>query len=113
MRPPASRTTRAQSNVPNWPFAEDCRASDGVAGVIDAAVVVPLVVFGQVGSGGRSAVSAADDSLGVVDARSGRLVADTGVGATPAAVAAGEGAYWVTNAGSHTVSRIDPGTTQI
>ncbi len=82
-----------------------------VAGVIAATVAVPLVVFGQGGSGGRSAVSAAGDSLGLVDARSGRIVADTGVGATPAAVAAGEGAYWVTNAGGNTVSRIDPGAT--
>ena len=82
-------------------------------GVIAAAVVVPLVVFGHGGSGGRSAVSAAGDSLGVVDARSGRLVADTGVGATPTAVAVGEGAYWVTNADGHTVSRIDPGTNAV
>ena len=64
-------------------------------------------------NGGRAAVSAAGDSLGVVDARSGRLVADTGVGATPTAVAAGEGAYWVTNAEGHSVSRIDPGTTNV
>ena len=84
-----------------------------LTGVIAAAVVVPLVVFGQGGSGGRSAVSAAGDSLAVVDARSGRLVAATGVGATPTAVAAGEGAYWVTNADRHTVSRIDSGTNAV
>ena len=84
-----------------------------LTGVIAAAVVVPLVVFGQGGSGGRSAVSPAGDSLGVVDARSGRLVALTGVGATPTAVAAGEGAYWVTNADGRSVSRIDPGTTAV
>ena len=84
-----------------------------LGGVIAAAVVVPLVVFGQGGSGGRAAVSPAGDSLAVVDARSGRLVAATGVGATPTAVAAGEGAYWVTNVGGHSVSRIDPGTTAV
>jgi YVTN family beta-propeller protein len=84
-----------------------------LAGVIATAVVVRLVGFGQGGSGGRSAVPAAGDSLGVVDARSGRLVARIGVGATPAAVAAGEGAYWVTNADGHSVSRIDPGTTAV
>jgi YVTN family beta-propeller protein len=81
-----------------------------LAGVIAAAVVVPVVVFD---SGGRSAVSAANDSLGVVDARSGRLVADTAVGAIPTAVAVGEGAYWVTNAEGHTVSRVDPGTNAV
>jgi YVTN family beta-propeller protein len=84
-----------------------------LAVVITAAVVVPLTVTGDGESEGRSAVSAAGDSLGVVDARSGRLVAATGVGATPTAVAAGEGAYWVTNAGGHTVSRIDPGTNAV
>jgi YVTN family beta-propeller protein len=84
-----------------------------LTGVITAVVVVPLLVFGEGGSGGRAAVSAAGDSLGVFDARSGRLVAHIGVGATPTAVAAGEGAYWVTNADGHTVSRIDSGTTVV
>jgi YVTN family beta-propeller protein len=79
-------------------------------GVIAAAVVVPFVVLGQ---GGRSTVSAAHDSLGVVDARSGRLVADTGVGPTPTGVAVGADAYWVTNADGDTVSRIDPGTNAV
>jgi YVTN family beta-propeller protein len=83
-----------------------------LTGVVATAAVVPLVVFGHGGSG-RSAVSAADDSLGIVDARSGRLVADTGVGATPTAVVAGEGAYWVTNADGDTVSRIDPRTNAV
>lgn len=84
-----------------------------LAGVIAAIVVIPLVVFGHRGSGGRSAVSGAGDSLGVVDAHSGRLVAETGVGATPTAVAAGEGAYWVANAEGHSVSRVDPGTNAV
>ena len=84
-----------------------------LVGVVAAAVVVPLVVFGHGGSEGRAAVSAAGDSLAVVDARSGRLVAATAVGATPTAVAAGEGAYWVTNADRHTVSRIDSGTNAV
>jgi YVTN family beta-propeller protein len=81
--------------------------------VVAATVVVALLVFGHGKSEGRSAVSATDDSLGVFDARSGRLVAHIGVGATPTAVAAGEGAYWVTNADGHSVSRIDPGTNAV
>ena len=83
-----------------------------LTGVIAATVVVLLMVFGHGGSG-RAAVSAAGDSLGVFKARSGRLVARIGVGATPTAVAAGEGAYWVTNADGHTVSRIDPATNAV
>ena len=81
--------------------------------VIAAAVVIPLVAFGHDGREGRSAVSAADDSLAVFDARSGRLVSDTGVGATPTAVSVGEGAYWVTNGDGRTVSRVDPETNAV
>jgi YVTN family beta-propeller protein len=80
-----------------------------LTGVIAAAVVVPLVVLG----GGRSAVSAAKDSLAIVDARSGRLVTGIGVGATPTAVTVGEGAYWVANVDGGTVSRIDPVTNAV
>jgi peptide/nickel transport system substrate-binding protein len=85
----------------------------GLAGVIVTAVVVPLLAFAHVPGGGRRGIGAADDSLAVVDSRSGRLVADIGVGATPTAVAAGDGAYWVTNADEHTVSRIDSGTNAV
>ncbi|HEY2556615.1 MAG TPA: ABC transporter substrate-binding protein [Diaminobutyricibacter sp.] len=84
-----------------------------LTGLIAAIVVIPLVVLGHGESGGRSAVATTGDSLAVVDARSGRLVAATGVGATPTAVAAGEGAYWVTNADGHSVSRIDPATSAV
>src|SRR5690349_5510546 len=57
-----------------------------LTGAIAAAVVIPLVVFGQ--GGDHAVVSVADDSLGVFDARSGRLLAATAVGAIPTAVAA-------------------------
>ena len=104
---------RAEQIVERGSWKRRAVLLSALTGVIAAVVVVPLVVFGQGGSGGRSAVSAAGDSLGVVDARSGRLVAQTGVGATPTAVAAGEAAYWVTNADGHSVSRIDPGTNAV
>ncbi len=84
-----------------------------LGGVIAAAVVIPLVGLREGGREARVAVSAAGDSLGVFDARSGRPVAHIGVGATPTAVAVGAGAYWVTNADGHTVSRIDPETNAV
>jgi peptide/nickel transport system substrate-binding protein len=84
-----------------------------LSGAIAAAVVIPLVAFDHGARGGRAAVSATGDALAVVDARSDHLVATTGVGATPTAVATGEGAYWVTNADGQTVSRIDPGTNAV
>ena len=77
-----------------------------LAGVIAAAVAIPIFAFGQAGGGG-SVEAAAGNSVGFVDSGSGRLVADVGVGATPTHIAVGEGAYWVTNADGHSVSRID------
>jgi YVTN family beta-propeller protein len=110
--PAAERTAEPEQVVERRSGKRRAVLLAGLTAVIAAAVVVPLVVFDRGGSG-RAAVSAAGDSLGVFDARSGRLVAATGVGATPTAVAAGEGAYWVTNADGHTVSRIDPGTNAV
>ncbi len=82
-----------------------------LAGVIAAAVAIPIFAFGQ--GGGETAAStgsATGDSVGFVDPGKNRLVADTGVGATPTHIAVGEGAIWVTNTDGHSVSRIDPAT---
>ena len=64
-----------------------------LAGVIAAAVAIPIFAIGQSGGGGRPSVEAATgDSVGVVDSSSGALIADIGVGATPSHLAVGEGA---------------------
>jgi YVTN family beta-propeller protein len=80
-----------------------------LAGVIAAAVAIPILAFGQGGSGG-SIEAAAGDSVGFFDSGSGRLVEDVGVGATPTRTAVGKRAIWVTNADGDDVSRIDPVT---
>jgi len=82
-----------------------------LAGVIAAAVAIPIFAFGQGGSdSGPEPKAAEGNSLGIVDSRSGHLIADPGVGATPTHVAYGQGAYWVTNADANSVSKIDPAT---
>ena len=80
-----------------------------LAGVLAAAVAIPLFALGQGGSSG-SLEAAAGNSVGFVDSDSHRLVADVGVGATPSQLAVGAGAVWVTNADANSVSRIDPAT---
>jgi YVTN family beta-propeller protein len=83
-------------------------------GVIAAAVAIPIFAFGQGGGGGGGPpADASGSSLGVLDSGSGRLVEDIGVGATPTAVAAGEGAYWVANTDGNSVSKIDPETNAV
>ena len=78
-----------------------------LAGVIAAAVAIPIFAFGQ-GRGGESLEAAAGNSVGFVDPGTNHLVADVDVGTTPTHVAVGEGGVWVTNADGGTVSRIDP-----
>jgi peptide/nickel transport system substrate-binding protein len=78
-----------------------------LAGVLAAAVAIPIFAFGQGGGGGGSIEAAAGNSVAFVDADSGRLVADVAVGTTPTDVVVAEGALWVTNTGDGTVDRID------
>ncbi len=81
-----------------------------LAGVIAAAVAIPIFAFGQGGSGGASLEAAAANSVGFVDTKSNKLVADVSVGSAPADIVAAERALWVTNVSDGTVDRVDPAT---
>jgi YVTN family beta-propeller protein len=48
------------------------------------------------------------NAAGLIDAASGRIIAQVPVGSQPDGVAFGEGAVWVANRADNTVSRIDP-----
>jgi class 3 adenylate cyclase len=61
----------------------------GLAGVIAAAIAIPIFAFGQ-GGGAESIDEAAGNSVGFVDPASNKLVADVDVGTTPTDVAAGQ-----------------------
>jgi YVTN family beta-propeller protein len=85
-----------------------------LAGVIAAAVAIPVFAFGGGSNEAGAAPDAtASDSLAIVDPGSGRLLDNPDVGATPTAVAYGEGAYWVANADGGSVSRVDPSTNKV
>jgi YVTN family beta-propeller protein len=62
---------------------------------------------------GLSLVSAADNSVAVLDPSTSRLVADVPVGNGPTKIAFGEGAAWVINSDDQTVERIDPVTSTV
>jgi YVTN family beta-propeller protein len=80
-----------------------------LAGVVAAAVAIPIFALGQGGSE-ATLEAAAGNSVGVVDPESVRLVGDIAVGASPTNVAFGDGAVWITNGADGTVDRIDPDT---
>jgi YVTN family beta-propeller protein len=79
--------------------------------LLSAAVAVTLVSVLTARSPGLRGLSA--NSVGLIDERTSRIVADIPVGSRPVAVALGKGAVWVANAGSGTVSRIDPRTKRV
>jgi YVTN family beta-propeller protein len=84
------------------------------AGVLAAAVAIPVFAFAG-GSGGGGSLAAVDDnSVGVVDPGSRSITSEASDIQSPAGVAAGGGAVWVTsNASSGSVVRIDPSTHQV
>ena len=61
------------------------------------------------GSGGISSV--APNSVGVIDAKTNKLIDQVPVGVNPVAIAAGASGVWAANVDEHTISRIDPTNT--
>jgi peptide/nickel transport system substrate-binding protein len=80
-----------------------------LVGVIAAAVAIPVFALSSGGSGGSVAeASIGANSVGALDASTGRLLGSSALASTPGSVTAAGGAVWVTNPGGGTVSRIDP-----
>jgi class 3 adenylate cyclase/streptogramin lyase len=79
----------------------------GVGGIALAAIVAGVLAL--LLSGGRSHLSRVDaNTVGILDPKNGTILGQVRVGARPIALAYGEGALWVANAGDRTVSRVDP-----
>ena len=80
-----------------------------LAGLIAAAVAIPVFVLGGSTPFDRHA-SIASDSIASFDASGGKVTGQAPVGFEPGAIAAGDHAVWVANLGGNSVSRIDPRT---
>jgi YVTN family beta-propeller protein len=83
-----------------------------VAAVAAAATVAALLLTRQPARARPPGLAPAN-SLAVIDPATNRLVGAIRVGATPIAVAVGEGSVWVANSEDGTLSRIDPKTRQV
>jgi YVTN family beta-propeller protein len=81
-------------------------AAGGALVLVAALAAALLALRGSEGTARLSAV--APNSVGVIDPRSGDLVAEVPVGAGPVAVAVAAGDVWVANGGDQTLSRVDP-----
>jgi peptide/nickel transport system substrate-binding protein len=106
----ASRRAAAVRRVQSRPiWRRRPRATAFVAVAIAAVLAVSaLLVFKPWQSPALAGIE--EDSVGLVDAARGAVIASTKVGARPGGIAVGGGQIWVTNTGSDTVDRIDAGT---
>lgn len=77
-----------------------------VAGVISAAVAIPVFAFAG-GSGGTTLTRLDADSVGIVDPVRGAIESEVPSVPAPTGVAAGANAIWVTSSQDNSVSRID------
>jgi ABC-type transport system substrate-binding protein/class 3 adenylate cyclase len=100
---------RIRTAAPPRPFYRRPLVIGAAAGVLAAAVAIPIFALAG-GDDGSTALARVDDNaVGFVDARSGKLVAQaTGIEA-PQDVAAGAGAIWVSSS-SDNVVKLDPET---
>lgn len=85
------------------------------AALLAALVAVSVVVLvRQHDSGSGSRLKAfGENSIGVIDPSSGKLVGQVAVDTSPSAAASGLGAVWTANTGGNSVSRIDPSSRQV
>jgi DNA-binding SARP family transcriptional activator/ABC-type branched-subunit amino acid transport system substrate-binding protein/streptogramin lyase len=80
-----------------------------LAGALLLATAVAAVVVLLVRDGGSETVDSSEGgSAGVLDPRTGELLATIPLGTSPTTIAVGEGSVWVLDADDRTVSQIDP-----
>ena len=79
-----------------------------LAGVLAGAIVLALAAFLILRGGPGTLDRVAPNSVGIIDPDSGDIVGQVRVGRTPGDIASGEGALWVANLESGTISEIDP-----
>jgi peptide/nickel transport system substrate-binding protein len=107
---PASPTTRKRSPVVH----RRTLLVGALAGVIAAAVAVPLLAF----SSGESSATQLDvtlggNAVGAVSTSTGHIFAATPLSASPDAIATGAGSIWVAMSDRGAVSRIAPATNTV
>ncbi|MGZ6690376.1 MAG: ABC transporter substrate-binding protein [Solirubrobacteraceae bacterium] len=93
-----------------WPASARARGGALIVagGALLLAAAIAAAAVALTAGGGGSRLTAAANSVAVIDPHANRVVADTPVGAAPAGVAAGVDGVWVVNTDDHTISNIDP-----
>ena len=102
-------------------FRRRALLAGALAGVIAAAIAIPIFAFGQRSPGGEAgaesgkaaAFNAPKNSVVAIDPKTNRAVGAVSVGTRPIGIAFGEGSVWVANVDDNTVTRIDAATRRV
>jgi YVTN family beta-propeller protein len=84
-----------------------------LAGALVAVLVATALVVDRIGDRGAGVAAITADGLGLVGAKSGRLLGQVALDERPGQIAAGEGALWVVDAEQGTVARVDPAARRV
>jgi DNA-binding beta-propeller fold protein YncE len=84
-----------------------------LGGVGMGAAVLALAAFLVLRGGASTLERVAPNSVGIIDPGSGDIVGEVRVGSSPQDIAFGEGALWVANLISGTISEIDPDSREV
>ena len=97
-----------------WTASNAARRRPQVLIVAGAVLLAAAVAAGIVelthGSGPGGLPPLAPNSVGAIDPKTNRIVAQVGVGTSPAQMVSGSHSLWVVNQGDNTLSRVDPVT---
>jgi YVTN family beta-propeller protein len=86
--------------------------ASAVAGVLAAAVAIPVFALSG-GSGGTRLAAVSGNEVAAIDPGSNRVTAVVPVGARPRGLAFSSGSLWVANLDDQTISRVDPRTGRV
>ncbi len=101
-----------ERRAPLWQTKRRTILAGALAGVIAAAVAIPVFALGGGGSSGAELGDLSGNALGVVRA-SGKVGGAIDMPAAPSAVAAGLGFIWVASADANAVYTVDPRTNTV
>jgi YVTN family beta-propeller protein len=84
-----------------------------LAGVLAAAVSIPVFALGRGDSGGDAGSEVSVNAVGVIDPGTNAVVGEIPVGLRPGPLDFGAGALWVANLDDESVSRVNPVTLKV
>jgi class 3 adenylate cyclase/streptogramin lyase len=110
---PAEKAPPRPKRAPERPAVWWRRRTSVAAAAVVAALLTAAAAFAFLRGGSETLDRVAPNSVGIIDPSSDDIVDEVRVGSNPVDVAFGEGAIWVANLISGTISKVDPDSREL